>query len=456
MFLSCDLGCFTDWLKNIADFLWMGPILILLVLIGIFQTIDLKFLQFRQLGNALKLVLRPSKIQILKKGGDIHPFQALMTALAGAIGTGNITGIATAVWTGGTGALFWMWLIAVLGMATAYSETILAMKYRIKNAEGNMSGGPMYTLLHGFRSRTWANAFAILASIAILGTGCMVQAHSVADAITEIWVIDRWWIGIAIAVCSGAVIVGGVQSIGRVAGVLVPFMAILYLSAGVLVLFWHFDRIPSTLYHIVYNAFNGQAAMGGFLGATISQAVRMGVARGLFSNEAGLGSLPIAAASSQVKYPAHQGLLSIAGVFISTLLVCTITGLVLSVTGVLSTGKQGSALVMQAFSTVSPHFQYIVLGGLILFAFTTILAWAYYGEKCIEFLLGLKAAHCYKWIYVGAGILGAGVTQIEFIWYFADIANALMAVPNLLSILWLSKVIKKETQNHKLIFDSVY
>ncbi|MFM8454881.1 MAG: alanine/glycine:cation symporter family protein, partial [Gammaproteobacteria bacterium] len=370
-------------------------------------------------------------------------------------GTGNITGIATAVAIGGVGSLFWMWVVALLGMATAYSETLLSIKYRSQNAEGAMSGGPMYTLLNGVGSKRLAQSFAFLASIAVIGTGCMVQAHSVTDAIRDVWAdywwADRWIIGVVLAVLVGSVILGGVKSIGKVAGVLVPFMASLYLLAGIFVLLYHYQNITSAFSEIIKSAFSGQAAAGGFMGSTVMLAVRMGVARGLFSNEAGLGSLPIAAASSQIKHPAQQGLLSVAGVFISTMLVCTITGLVLAVTNVLPTGKTGSCLAMAAFSSVMPEFKFVVLGGLILFAFTTILAWEYYGEKCIEFLFGLKAAHYYRWVYVLMAVLGASVEDLKIIWNFADIANALMAIPNLLSILLLSKIVKAESVKSKLL-----
>lgn len=447
-----DLAYFV---KAISKFLWEWPLLYALVAVGLYQTYRLRGIQIRYLGHALSLLADPfrkskERADTPKVKGDISPFQSLMTALAGAIGTGNITGIATAVVLGGFGALFWMWVIAFLGMATAYSEVVLSVKYREENEDGEMAGGPMYTLLHGLKSRKLALCFALFGAIASLGIGCMVQSNSVADAVEELFHIDRLVTGIVLATIVGAVVVGGIKRIGEVAGVLVPTMAILYLFAGLTVVGLNYDQIPDALYLIVSSAFSGQAAVGGFAGAGVLAAIRMGAANGMFANEAGLGSLSIAASSAQTPMPARQGMFAISGVFISTMVICTITGLALAVTHVLGStdeaGKiiSGSPLAMMAFSSVWPHFSYVVFGGLILFAFTTILAWGYYGEKCFEFLFGVHVAHLYRWLYTAVVVIGA-LLELDVVWALAHMMNALMALPNLYSIVRLSDVVKKET-----------
>ena len=470
------LDKFTQILEHWSAWFWSGPLLLLLVFVGLLQTIRLRGLQFRYLGHAFKLVLamgvgKEDKTQTKlqneikdspdknsdknsdkNKKGDISSFQALMTALAGAIGTGNITGIATAVVIGGFGALFWMWCIALLGMATAYSEAVLAVRYRIENKDGGMSGGPMYTLLNGLKARKMAIAFALFGACAALGLGALVQSNSVVDAVNVLWPGYRLMTGIILAVVVGAVTLGGIQSIGRVAGVFVPLMGILYLLAGLIVLVLNYQVLPQALQTIVVSAFTGQAAMGGFAGATWIIAIQMGASNGIFANEAGLGSLSIAAASAKVNYPARQGMFAICGVFLSTMVVCTVTGLVLAVTNVL--GAQlggeivsGSPLAMLAFSTVHSGFQYVVLIGLILFAFTTILAWEYYGEKCCEFLFGLRVAYGYRWFYLVAVILGA-VLSLNLVWALAHFMNALMALPNLYSIIRLSPEVSRQTKEY--------
>lgn len=439
-------------LEQLSNFFWQGPLLIILIGVGVYQTYTLKGLQFRYLGHALKLVFWPFEKKKKSKKGDITSFQSLMTALAGAIGTGNITGIAAAVVIGGLGALFWMWVIALFGMAIAYSEVLLAVKFRDVNEEGAMSGGPMYTILHGLKAKKTAWCFALFGAIAAFGIGALVQSNSVADAMELIIPGSRLTTGIVLAIAVGLVVLGGIQSIGRVAGVVVPVMAILYIAAGGIVLALHWDRILDAFYLIVTSAFTGQAAAGGFAGASMLAAIRMGASNGLFANEAGLGSLAIAGASAQVAYPARQGMYAIAGVFISTMLICTITGLVLAVTQVVGTSingqvVSGSPLAMIAFSTVFPQFQYVVLIGLIFFAFTTILAWAYYGEKCFEYLLGVKFAHLYRWVYTGVVVVGA-LLELNLVWTLAHFANAFMALPNLYSIVRLSKTVKEETMRY--------
>lgn len=439
----------TESILNFRDMLWSGPVLILILFVGIYQTIRLRGLQFKQLFPSLKMIFQARKQAHLQ--GDISSFQSLMTSLAGAIGTGNIAGIATAVAVGGFGSLFWMWIIAFLGMATAYSETLLAVKYRIKNDKGAMAGGPMYTLARGLKMPKLAAAYAVFGAIAAFGTGNLVQANSVAHAVTTAFpAVDPMIVGVILMLLIASVFIGGISSVGRVAEWLVPFKASLYLSVGFFILIMNYDQLPAALMLIFQSAFSGQAATGAFMGSTMILAVQYGASKGIFSNEAGLGSLAIAAASAKTEQPAQQGLFAISGVFISTMLVCTVTGLVLAVTGVLgSTGTDGqlltgSSLVMEAFDSVVPGLKYVVVVGLILFSFTTILAWGYYGEKCTEYLLGLKAGYCYRWIYTAMLVVGA-VLKLELVWALADVANGFMAFPNLIAILGLSKVVWQET-----------
>jgi AGCS family alanine or glycine:cation symporter len=436
------------WLK---DYLWSGPFLCLLFAVGLYQTIQLRGLQFRYLGTSLKLIFKLKKQA--QAQGDISSFQSLMTSLAGAIGTGNITGIATAVGVGGFGALFWMWIIAFLGMATAYSETLLAVKFRVTNRDNTMAGGPMYSLSRGLKMPRLAAVYAFLGAVAAIGIGNLVQANSVTHAITTAFPVDNLSVGIVLAVLIGAVFVGGIHSIGRVAEWLVPFKAMLYLSVGIVILVIHYDRIWDALQLIVISAFNGQAATGGFLGSSMILAVQYGVSKGVFSNEAGLGSLAIAAASAKTDQPAEQGMFAISGVFISTMLVCTVTGLVLAVTGVLGQSGAdgqllvGSSLVMAAFESVIPGLQYVAVIGLILFAFTTVLAWGYYGEKCVEYLFNLKIARLYRWLYTFMVLVGS-LLKLELVWALADLANGFMAIPNLIAIVGLSGVVQLETKKY--------
>jgi AGCS family alanine or glycine:cation symporter len=453
-----------DSILQFRDALWSGPLVLLLVFAGLYQTIQLRGLQFRYLFYSLKLVFVPKFLASestahtsavknpLKKIGDLSSFQSLMTALAGAIGTGNVTGIATAIVAGGVGALFWMWVIALFGMATAYSEALLAVKFRIFNAEGKACGGPMYTLKHGLKSKYLAAAFSVFGAVAAFGIGNLVQSNSVADAVYAVHGV-REITGIVMVILLGAVVLGGIRSIGRLAGVLVPFMALAYLGAGILILGVHADRILPAFGLIFKSAFTGQAAVGGFLGSSLMMALQQGVSKGVFSNEAGLGSLSIAASTAQAPHPAQQGFFAISGVFISTMLVCTITGLVLAVTQVLGsttpTGEliTGSALALDAFSSVYPALKHLVFVALVLFAFTTILAWAYYGEKCMEYLCGTRIAYGYRWIYTGVVYLGA-ILELELVWGIAEIANGLMAIPNLIAIILLSRVVKSETHGY--------
>lgn len=451
MTFSMDAFISVDSILKLKDFLWSGPFLFILVAVGLYQTIRLRFIQFRYLGSSLKLIFRAKKQAEAR--GDISSFQSLMTSLAGAIGTGNIAGIATAVSVGGFGALFWMWIIAFLGMATAYSETLLAVKYRITNKDGAMAGGPMYSLARGLKMPRLAALYALFGAVAAIGIGNLVQANSVTHAMTTAFPIGNATVGIVLTLLVGAVLLSGITSIGRVAEWLVPFKASLYLSVGLAIIVLHYDRLWDALQLIVGSAFQGQAATGGFIGSSMILAMQYGVSKGVFSNEAGLGSLAIAAASAKTEQPAEQGMFAISGVFISTMLICTITGLVLAVTGVLGQTAPngelltGSSLVMAAFDSVLPGLQYVAVVGLILFAFTTILAWGYYGEKCVEYLFGLRFAKYYRWIYTSMVFFGA-ILKLELVWALADLANGFMAFPNLIAVLGLSGVVVHETHKY--------
>lgn len=443
-------------INNIQSFLWGGPVLVILLGVGVLLSYKTKFIQVTGFFTALKLVFNVSKG---KGHGDISPFQSLMTALAGAIGTGNIAGIATAVATGGFGSLFWMWVVAFFGMATAYYESKMAIKFRQSNAAGEMSGGPMYSLLYGVGNKPLAITYAILAGISALGIGCLVQTNSVVDAAVVIWDVDRLHIGIVLALITGSAIIGGVKSIGRVAGIMVPIMAFAYLISGLLIVMWNYERLFDALMLIFSSAFTGQAAVGGFLGSTMMLAMQSGAQYGIFANEAGLGTMAIAAASAKTDNGHEQGLRSMAGVFFATMVVCTVTGLVIATTGVLGTTAdgqvlKGSPLAMYAFSSFSKHMTFVVIFGLLTFAFTTMLAWAYYGEKCFEFLLGRKAGYAYRWVFTGVVIMGS-VIKLEFAWALANVASALMSLPNLISLYFLSNLTNPrygQNREHRRLF----
>lgn len=442
----------SDYIFQLNSFLWGGPILLMLVSIGVYQTISLRGIQFKYLGHAMGLVLNAKSDS--KASGDISSFQALMTSLAGAIGTGNIAGIAAAITIGGFGSLFWMWVISLFGMATAYSESLLSIKYRVTNKLGQMSGGPMYTLERGLKSKKLGILFALLATAASFGIGGMVQSNSVVDAMCNVYPsFSKPILGFIITAVTASVILGGISSIGTVAGALVPFMAAGYLFFGLLVIAVNYQNILPAFNLIITSAFTGQAAVGGFVGSSVLLAMQYGVSNGVFANEAGLGSLSIAASSAQVDKPATQGMYAITGVFLSSMVVCTITGLVLAVSNVL--GMQdidgnlitGSALAMEAFATGGQPLKYVVLVSLILFAFTTMLAWSYYGEKCLEYLLGEKSAIYYRIAYLACVMFGA-VLRLDLVWAISNLMNAMMIIPNLISIFMLSDVVKEQTREY--------
>jgi AGCS family alanine or glycine:cation symporter len=439
-------------LSTVSDFVWGAPLMLLLVGTGVLLTLRLKGVQFRTLCHSLYLALIKRKESGAE--GDISHFQALMTALAATVGTGNIAGVATAIAAGGPGALFWMWITGLFGMATKYGEAVLAVKYRVKDEFGTMSGGPMYYLSRGLKAPWLGVIFAVFASVAAFGIGNMTQSNSIADAIGEVFSIPHWATGLIIMFFVMAVILGGIRQIGRVTGVLVPFMIIFYISAAVIVIILKFDSIPHVFGLIFKQAFSPTAATGGFLGSTVMYTIRMGVARGVFSNESGLGSAPIAAAAAQTKEPVSQAMVSMTQTFIDTLVVCTLTGFVIISSGVWKGSLDGAQMTARAFSDslgVSlfgyPLGGLIVSVGLLLFAFSTILGWSYYGEKSIEYLFGERVVLPYRLIF-SLVILPGAVFKIQVVWSFSDIMNALMALPNLVGLILLSGVIARETRKY--------
>jgi AGCS family alanine or glycine:cation symporter len=431
---------------RIGAFAWGPPMLIFLVGTGFYLTLVLRGLQFRKLGYSLWLALVKRK-EDTDEPGDITHFQALMTALSATVGTGNIAGVATAIAAGGPGALFWMWITGLVGMATKYGEAVLAVKYRIVDEKGAMSGGPMYYISRGLGWKWLGTLFAVFAAVAAFGIGNMVQSNSVADAVQATFDIPFYVTGIVLMIFTALVILGGIKNIGRVTGVLVPIMIVFYIIGALIILAIKFTAIPAALALVVSEAFTPTAASGGFAGATVMMAIRMGVARGVFSNESGLGSAPIAAAAAQTKHPVTQALVSMTQTFLDTILVCTMTGLVLILTGAWDSGKTGAELTSFAFQegVIGGHF--IVTLGLILFAYSTILGWSYYGEKSIEFLFGEGAVKPYRILFVIFVGVGA-IAKLDFVWSLSDTFNGLMAVPNLIGLLALSPVIVRETRNY--------
>ena len=437
-----------ELLNQIDSFVWGPPLLILLVGTGIWLTIRLKLLQVIRLGDALKLIFSAKN----DGSGDVNSFKALCTALAATVGTGNIVGVATAVKAGGPGAIFWMWMAAFFGMATKYAECLLAVKFRTVDANGAISGGPMYYIENGLgkKFKPLAVLFAVFGILcAYFGIGTFAQVNSIVE-ITRISAgIPTIYTGIVLTVLVAVVTIGGLKSIAHVAGKVVPLMALLYFVTTVGILITFADKIPGAVALIIESAFNPTAASGGFLGATVMMAMRNGVARGVFSNESGLGSAPIVAAAAKTKWPAEQGLVSMTGTFIDTIIICTLTGLTLVVTGVWQGELNGAAMTEQAFVMGFPAFGSILLMiGLVLFAFTTILGWNYYGERCVEYLLGVKAILPYRLIFIALIACGPFL-KLEEIWVLADIVNGLMAIPNLIALLALTGVVVSETKKYQ-------
>ena len=437
-----------ETLNAIDSFVWGPPLLVLLVGTGILLTFRLQLLQVFKLPQALGLIFSAKN----DGSGDVNSFKALCTALAATVGTGNIVGVATAIKAGGPGALFWMWIAAFFGMATKYAECLLAVKYRTVDANGNISGGPMYYIENGLGKKykplaVMFAAFGILC--AYFGIGTFAQVNSIVE-ITQISAgIPVIYTGIALTVVVAAVTIGGLKSIATVASKVVPGMAVLYFFTTVGIMIVFADQVPNAIATVLNSAFNATAAQGGFLGATVMLAMRSGVARGVFSNESGLGSAPIVAAAAKTKWAAEQGLISMTGTFIDTIIICTLTGLSLVVTGVWCGDLNGAAMTESAFTMAFPAFgSLLLLVGLVLFAFTTILGWNYYGERCVEYLLGVKAILPYRIIFILLIACGPFL-KLEEIWVLADIVNGLMAIPNLIALVALSGVVVAETKAYQ-------
>ncbi len=429
-------------LSKVSDLVWGPPLLILLLGTHLFLTVRLRFIQ-RYVGKAIRLSLQRSK----EGTGDISQFGALTTALAATIGTGNIVGVATAIAAGGPGAVLWMWLTGVFGISTKYAEALLSVRYRVRTEAGTMAGGPMYVLERGLKAKWLGVVFAALTAVAAFGIGCTVQANSIAALVQDHFGVSPWITGAVLTVLTAVVILGGIQSIARVCERLVPFMAIFYVLGCAALLFMHRETLPDSFRLILGSAFTGHAAVGGFLGAGMKEAIRFGVARGLFSNESGLGSAPIVAAAAQTKNPVRQALVSSTGTFWDTVVVCAMTGLVLVNSGDWQAGLKGAALTNTAFSHIPVVGPVVLTVGLLTFVFSTILGWSYYGEKAAEYLFGPRAVLPYRWLWVVAVFVGS-VATLSAVWSFADIANGLMAVPNLVSLLALSGVLVAETRKY--------
>ncbi|WP_028302619.1 alanine/glycine:cation symporter family protein [Oceanospirillum beijerinckii] len=436
---------------TINGIVWGAPMLILILGVGFFMSLGLKLMPILKLGTGFSLLFKGTKAKEGEESeGEIPPYQALMTAMSATVGTGNIAGVATAVFLGGPGALFWMWLTALVGMATKFSEAVLAVKYREVDEEGNHVGGPMYYIKNGLGQK-WAwlgTAFAIFGAIAGFGIGNTVQSNSIAQVVEANFGVPTVATGLVAMVLVGAVLIGGIKRIGSVAGALVPLMAVAYILAGLVVLSINADQIGPAFALIFESAFTGHAAEGGFAGAAVWAAIRFGVARGVFSNEAGLGSAPIAHAAAQTKDPVRQGLIAMLGTFLDTIIVCSITGLVIVSSGVWTSGESGAALTSAAFADALPGLgNYLVAISLAIFAFTTIIGWSFYGEKCVEFLFGVKAIKPYRLLWILAVPLGATLS-LDFVWLVADTLNAMMALPNLIAIAILSPVVFRLTREY--------
>ena len=438
-------------LKNIDGIVWGPPLLILLVGTGIYFTFKLNFIQMFKLPLAIKyLFLNDDDKSDNEAKGEVSSFAALCTALSATIGTGNIVGVATAIATGGPGALFWMWVAAFFGMATKYAEGVLAIKYREVDENGEMSGGPMYYIEKGVGNKFLANMFAFLGiAVALLGIGTFGQVNSISKAALISFNIPIWFTAIIITILVTLVTLGGIKRISNVAEKIVPTMAILYIIGALLVLICNFKAIPSAITLIIKSAFNPSAVLGGTTGINISLAIQMGIGRGVFSNEAGLGSAPIAAAAAKTKYPVKQGLISMTGTFIDTIIICTMTGLAIVLTGSFNSGLEGAAMTTFAFENGLPFAiigKYIVNIGLIFFAFTTIIGWNYYGERCIQYLIGIKGIKFYKIIFIA--LVGVGpFLSLNLVFIIADIVNGLMALPNLIGLIKLRNIVISETNN---------
>ena len=434
-------------LSAIDSFIWGAPLLILLSGTGLYLTLRLGFIQIRYLPRALGYLFKKDK----GGKGDVSSFAALCTALAATIGTGNIVGVATAVQAGGPGAIFWMWLVALLGMATKYAECLLAVKYRVRDKNGFMAGGPMYYIERGLGIKWLAKLFALFGvMVAFFGIGTFPQVNAITHAMQDTFSIPVLVTAIIVTLLVGLIILGGVKRIATASSVIVPFMAILYVTTSLVIILLNIEKVPDAISLIIYSAFNPQAALGGAVGFTVMKAIQSGVARGIFSNESGLGSAPIAAAAAQTREPVRQGLISMTGTFLDTIIVCTMTGIVLVLTGAWNNPELAGATVTNyafAQGLGTSIGATIVTVGLLFFAFTTILGWCYYGERCFVYLVGIRGVKLYRLAYIVLVGLGSFL-HLNLIWIIADIVNGLMAFPNLIALIGLRKVVIEETKDY--------
>ena len=429
---------------TLSGIVWGAPMLVLLVGTGLYLTIILKGMQFWALPHAMKLIFHKEH----DGEGEISHFAALMTALAATVGIGNIVGVATAITLGGPGAVFWMWMTGLVGMATKYSEAVLAVKYRQKGHHHGFKGGPMYYLTYGLNMPKLGMAFAIFTAIAAFGIGNMTQANAVAQILNSEMAVPTWIMGVVLLTLTAVVILGGIKSIGNFTSFLVPFMILIYVAVSLVILAMNLDKLGSAFGLIFYHAFNPIAAGGGFVGATMAAAIRYGVARGVFSNESGLGSAPIAAAAAKTNDPVRQALVSMTQTFIDTLVVCTMTALIILISPFWQQGVSPSALTMQSFQLYLGSFGgIVVIISTVLFAYSTILGWSYYGEKAFEYIFGERFIRLYRVLFI-AGVMVGSMMKLEFVWNFSDLTNGMMAIPNLIALLLLSKVISSESKRY--------
>lgn len=426
--------------KMIGDIVWGPPMLILLLGTGVLLSFVTGFIVIRKFGFIMKSTLFKMFSKERDGEGEVSAFQAVSTALAATVGTGNIAGVALAIAIGGPGAVFWMWVSAIFGMSTKFSEVILAITYRKKNADGTVSGGPMYYISRGLGNKWLAGLFAAFAMIASFGIGCMTQSNSISEALKASFKASPVVVGLVLAILAGIVILGGIKRIGQVTEKLVPIMALFYIIGALIIIIINAKQIPNAFAMIFESAFTGKAATGGFAGATMMMALRNGLSRGVFTNEAGLGSAPIAHAAATTDHPVRQGLWGVFEVFMDTLIICTMTALVVLVSGVWDSGLQGAALTSAAFDEGFKGGKYIVSVGLTLFAFSTILGWSYYGEKCTEYILGRKFVTPYRIVFICLVFVGS-IGGLQSIWAISDTLNGLMAIPNLIGLVMLSGVV---------------
>ena len=430
--------------STLSGIVWGAPMLVLLVGTGIYLTVILKGMQFWALPHAMKLIFHKEE----DGAGEISHFAALMTALAATVGIGNIVGVATAITLGGPGAVFWMWMTGLVGMATKYSEAVLAVKYRQHSHHHGFKGGPMYYLTYGLNMPKLGLAFALFTALAAFGIGNMTQANAVATILETQMSVPTWVTGVVLLTLTAVVILGGIKSIGRFTSFLVPFMILVYVAVSLVILCMNLDKLPHALSLIFYHAFNPIAAGGGFVGATMAAAIRYGVARGVFSNESGLGSAPIAAAAAKTSDPVRQALVSMTQTFIDTLVVCSMTALIILISPFWQEGVSPGLLTMKSFELYLGSFgTIVVVVSTVLFAYSTILGWSYYGEKAFEYLLGERFIRLYRVLFI-AGVMVGSMMKLEFVWNFSDLMNGMMAIPNLIALLLLSKVIASESKRY--------